>query len=84
MSQVGTFLSGEVLDISTFYEMSVFTDINVFSPYPQIKCSNDGISWCMYAEMLKPYMYLADLMANKIKIEYVENTVFHYNANLKK
>jgi hypothetical protein len=83
MSQIGTFLSGEVLDISTFYEMSVFTDATLTSP-PTIKCSNDGISWCVYATMMTPYMYLADLMANKIKIEYIENTVFHYNANLKK
>ena len=83
MSQIGEFLSGEVLDISTFYEMSVFTNAELEYP-PIIKCSNDGILWCTYTNMMTPYMYLADLMANKIKIEYIENTVFHYNANLKR
>jgi hypothetical protein len=84
MSQFGSIQSGEVLDISNIYEMSIFTDANIGCPAPKILCSNDGIIWCEYAEMLKPYMYLAELMANKIKIESADNITLHYNANLKK
>ena len=75
MSQIGEFLSGEVLDISTFYEMSVFTNAELEYP-PIIKCSNDGILWCTYTNMMTPYMYLADLMANKIKINILKILFF--------
>jgi hypothetical protein len=84
MSQFGSFQSGEVLDISNIYEMSIFTGSNIGCPAPKILCSNDGVVWCEYAEMLKNYMYLADLMANKIKVECNEQITLHYNANLKK
>ena len=86
MSQSGTFQSGEILDISLIYEMSIFTNaiLGVNSPFPKIMCSNDGLTWCEYSEMTKSYMYLADLMANKIKVDCNENLTFHYNANLKR
>ena len=83
MSQFGSIQPNEVLDISGIYEMSLFTDASLSTPL-KILCSNDGVVWCLYDYLQKPYMYLADLMANKIKIECGENITLHYNANLKK
>ena len=83
MSESGSFNSGEVLDISTFYEMSIFTD-NLSLPLPQIMCSNDGSIWVKYDDLKSNYMYLSELMANKLKVISEAQMVLHYNANLKK
>ena len=84
MSETGTFKNDEILDISTFYEMSLFTESNLSLPLPSIMCSNDGISWVEYDKLHNNYMYLSELMANKIKVVCNESMVLHYNANLKK
>lgn len=83
MSQTGDFLTDEVLDIGNFYEMSVFTADNIPYPFPVIMCSNDGMAWVEYDKMDRPYLYLSDLMANKIKIVSEQQLMIHYNANLK-
>ena len=84
MSESGEFNTNDVLDISTFYEMSIFTENQLSLPLPQILCSNDGLSWVRYDDLKNNYMYLSDLMANKIKVVSDVQFVLHYNANLKK
>lgn len=83
MSQTGIFNSNESLDISTFYEMAVFTDNTLSLPLPTILVSNDNITWCKYRLLDNNYLYLADLMANYIKVENEQPLTLHYNANLK-
>ena len=83
LSTSGTITSNQSLDISNFYEMSIFTNYTLVLPLPQILCSNDNITWVEYDLLKKNYMYLADLMANYIKIESDQDFVVFYNANFK-
>lgn len=82
MSQSGVFVSGEVLDISAIYEMAIFTDATLSTPL-KIMCSNNDV-WCEYGLLKSQYLYLADLMANYIRVDSAEPITLHYNANLKK
>ena len=87
MSQTGVFNSNESLDISTFYEMSIFCNMDEFmmlNNKPNIFVSNDSSNWFLYRYLNSSYMYLSDLMANYIKIESEQPLTLHYNANLKK
>ena len=68
-------------------EMSIFCDVNSYMNLinkPNIFVSNDSSNWFLYNYINSSYMYLADLMANYIKIESYQPITFHYNANLKK
>ncbi len=82
-SQSGSFNSGDVLNISNFYEMSIFTNDSINVPLPKIMCSNDGVSFFQYRLFDNPYLYLEDLMANYIKVESETSLSLNYNANLK-
>ena len=86
MSASGIFLVGQTLDISTYYEIAIWTNDNVTLPLPKILVSNDNVVWCEYGLLKSNYQYLATLMGNYIKVENPSqpDMVIHYNANLKK
>ena len=84
MTSIGVLKSNQLLDISLFYEMSLFTNDEIKLPLPKIMCSNNNREWYKYDELKKNYMYLSDLMANYLKIETEQDINFSYNANLKK
>jgi hypothetical protein len=84
MTTTGIFNSGDILDISTFYEMSIFTNHELSLPLPVIMCSNDNINFVQYRNLNASYLYLSDLMANYIRVDSQESLTLYYNANLKK
>ena len=84
LSTSGTITTNQSLDISNFYEMSIFTDYTLMIPLARIMCSNDNNTWVEYDLFRKNYMYLSDLMANYIKIETDQSFTVFYNANFKK